>query len=239
VYLQNPPGGDPIEPDKKLVGIHAYSQWEPGTSVQTTPTTPPASMPGGTPPVAGQGGFLPGDGALIDPRFADAKVGDGSLSQEAGAQAYERFNREYPPAGPGSMLSFQKWTAPIGADNKSHLSFSIRKHISADNAQAYFVFATAGKFEEQDDEHSLSREISRTLIRNDYFINRFFLIRGYDSPPIRHEYCTRLVVYREVFLIHFGEVYQSNPAVTHAMGQGVEQVILNAKKLIDLRFPEK
>jgi len=255
VYLQTPPGGEPIRADNKLMGIHAYSQWEGGSPPTQPPATPTSTTPAtgpAIPPATGQGGFLPGDGALVDPRFAKAQVTNGGvdLGPEQRA-AIDKFLQEHPSAGERSMLYFRERTGDVKEDNYGSLSLVIRRYISAENVRDSYQRIIKGVEDnkERQQEYWEDHILSKVVKPDGCVLHRYWRFQGYPVQPgdpvrsynltMRNEYCVKTLIYRDVFMIHYDENKTTRPAADQALGQGLEQVFDNAKKLIDLRFPSE
>ncbi len=227
VYLQNPPGGDPIEPDKKLVGIHAYSQWESGTSSQT----PPSAPPGGTPPAAGKGGFLPGDGIGLHPLLATGK----EVIESHPPQVLDVLNAYYSSDADEKTHKAAVWfTVHVFRYSSPELaeqSIATRAKVCAslrpgNSAYQWTLEYPVTKLEAPD----LNFMRISTSVPEPNDATKF---------QLQEIHCERAVTYRQVFSIMYLQVLMGRNPINERADDGMEGFINNAKKLIDRRFPEK
>ena len=93
--------------------------------------------------------------------------------------------------------------------------------------------------EERESEHQVTRIVTRTANMDDFYVNWYWVVRGYgDLPAVQNQICARHLIYRDTFIISYNETKQSTPAVNHPMAQNLDRIIENSKKLVDLRFPK-
>lgn len=171
-----------------------------------------------------ENGFQDGDGTFVDPRFASAKVNDGSA---AGSKE--------PSAGERTMIAFS--SSPVSGEGDPRalrfLSWSIRKYtdsarpkefIAMMHKDSFMTFKTVSapgvKVLAKD------RQMSPTVSIGT--MDSFAAGRGLSSHHA-------MIVYRDVFLISFSH---NEPVEGYDFSKESAAILKKSKELVDERFPE-
>lgn len=187
---------------------------------------------------AGPQGFQPGDGVKVHARYAAAVVNDGSMPEAAAAGI------QMASAGSNSMLLYNG-VKPSPSANQRGDSFMIRKFPTAAEAKSFYDryvevirnFKEANLLDDDGEGHVTKlplRSISATASVNYVTTHHQYNSGNTIDNNMLHEF----VIYRDVFLISHYRYLMAEPATGEDLSTGHEQIITNAKKLIDLRFPQ-
>lgn len=255
IYLQNPAGGEPLAPDKKLVSVHVYSAWDGGASPS------PATVAGGTlpPPTKPGGGFQPGDGALIHPTLTDAKISDGAYVTPPEERTSAIAPLDLPSVGPGAQLTAGFHGYKQGQDPPWD-SRNVALRRCTDEEEAKRLFRDGVRIEKEFKAKPLAAGGQATpqpapgVIDAGFRVNKlvenatYFYVETSNWGPYqskakgdwsRNEWRGGhvLEVYRDVFLISTAGHKCRDPEVKENLEEEVRTMVENAKKLIDRRFP--
>lgn len=189
-------------------------------------------------------GFQPGDGARVDPRFANAKVTDGELKVEnmesAGAI---RVNS----AGAGPKCAIEDYAGIVpgatvkGPPPPETWYWSIKKHSTPAGARQLpsQLSEVWRKTESWNDKRGTGfKRVIRKSVAAD---NALLELTAYTPAnaaigiaEFRHTVYCHSVIYRDVFLITYGG---SLSRVNHDFSAEDARILENSKKLINERFP--
>jgi RHS repeat-associated protein len=221
---------------------------EPTTKEDSRPATPPQqptaprmtpghalAAPGHHPDAdskPAEQGFQDGDGGLVGPDFAGAKVSDGDSCP------YEDPNGQWKggSAGPNTVLHFEKRATYSGEAPSYRLL--IRKCASTMVAKRMLELCrNAHKELNLPDEHHIRRSTTREDSRTEFgSIHEYSYHNPADPPTYQHTIRSLATVYREKFFI---ALIRGEPTLTTALDSQVPALIEKCKQLIDLRFPEQ
>lgn len=169
-------------------------------------------------------GFQDGDGSFVDPRFASAKVNDGSA---AGSNE--------PSAGERTMIMFT--SSPVSGERDPRalrfLSWSIRKYTDSARPKEFIAMMHKDSFMTF---KSVSAPGVKTLAKDRQMsptvsigtMDSFAAGRGLSGHHA-------MVVYRDVFLISFSH---NEPVEGYDFTKESAAILKKSRELIDARFPE-
>lgn len=171
-----------------------------------------------------ENGFQDGDGSFVDPRFASAKVNDGSSP-----------GSKEPSAGERTMILFQPSTVSGEGDPRAlkFLSWSIRKYTDAARPREFIAMMHKDSFMTFKNVSApgvkilaKDRQLSPTVSIGT--MDSFAAGRGLSSHHA-------IIVYRDVFLISFSH---NEPVEGYDFSKESATILKKSKELIDERFPE-
>lgn len=169
-------------------------------------------------------GFQDGDGNFVDPRFASAKVNDGSFP-----------GSNEPSAGERTMIMFS--SSPVSGEGDPRalkfLSWSIRKYTDAARPREFiammhkdgfmtFQSASGPGFKTLAKDRQMSPTVSIGTM------DSFAAGRGLSSHHA-------MIIYRDVFIISFSH---NEPVDGYDYTKESPAILKKSKELIDERFPE-
>ncbi len=171
-----------------------------------------------------ENGFQDGDGSFVDPRFATAKVNDGSFQ-----------GIKEPSAGDRTMIMFS--SSPVSGEGDPRglkfLSWYIRKYTNADATREMIAIMKNDSFFKVE---SSSTPFSKYIVK-DRQMTPTTTIGTNDASSSGQELGSHhaLVIYRDVFLIGFTH---NEPVFGYDFAKESAAILKKSKELIDERFPE-
>jgi len=254
IYLQNPAGGEPLAPEKKLVSVHVFSTWAGGAP------PPPATVTGGpSPPGASGIGFQTGDGVFIHPTLVDAKISDGAYTTPPGERTSVIASVDLPRVGPGAQLIAGFHGYMPGQDPPwDSRNVSLRR--CTNEVEAERLFREGVRIEKEFKAKPMAAgsqsqpNLAPGVIGAGFRLNKlvdnpkYLYVETSNWGPYqskakgdwsRNEWRGGhvLEVYRDVFLISTASHKCRDPEVKEKIEEDVRTMVENAKKLIDRRFP--
>jgi len=229
IYWQDLPAGSPIRPDRKLVDVRAYAQWN-------SPTAPL--------PATAQLGFQPGDGALIDPRFATAAVVAADIKEEG---LYgERFRQALASTIPGSFLHYRRLEYQASELNRNDYLW-IYKFPNASDARKALdrTISSFRNFQAEDDRDErgnghVSKVPLKRLTETEGLCYGVTVFTWSGENKGDSRFLHHVVIYRDVFFIDHLRNLNKRPSTgeNEDLSKDYELIMTNIKKLIDMRFPK-
>jgi beta-lactam-binding protein with PASTA domain len=171
-----------------------------------------------------ENGFQDGDGNFVDPRFASAKVNDGSFP-----------GSNEPSAGERTMIMFTSGAGSGGGEVAAlkMLSWSIRKYTDAARPSEFIAMMQKDSFMTF---KSASAPGVATLAK-DRQVSPTMSIGTMDSSTPGQQLASHhaMIIYRDVFLISFSH---NEPVFGYDFTKESAAILKKSKELIDERFPE-
>ena len=173
-----------------------------------------------------ENGFQDGDGNFVDPRFASAKVNDGSVPFPG---------MKEPSAGERTMIMFS--SSPVSGEGDPRalklLSWSIRKYTDAARPREFIAMMHKDSF-------MTFKNVSAPgikIIAKDRQMSPTISIGTMDSFAAGQGLSGHhaIIVYRDVFLISFSH---NEPVEGYDFTKESATILKKSKELIDERFPE-
>jgi beta-lactam-binding protein with PASTA domain len=169
-------------------------------------------------------GFQDGDGASVDPRFADAKVSDGDETTPGGSTA---------SAGKRTQISYQLGGNPSAGAIQKSIGWIIRRYPSGDEPRKAIAAMHRDGFLTVPDTSAPGFKITS----KDRQVGPDVAIGTLDSQTPQGSFSSHvtLVVYRDEFLISFTHM---EPTSGYDYSREAASILKKSKELIDRRFPK-